>query len=177
MFVPSIDWKEEISNILSLGSQDKTLREIGEYYGVSRQRIKQVCQRYGILPTAIGKGAKRAKREAAFKQKWGDKNDSSLYGIQRSKYRTKKANAKRLGIPFTVAFGDLSWPVYCPILGLEIDYFAENRSENSCTFDRKNPKEGYTPENTFIISWRANRIKNDGTAKEHQLIIEWMSTP
>jgi hypothetical protein len=39
------------------------------------------------------------------------------------------------------------------------------------------PKEGYTPENTFIISWRANRIKNDGTAREHQLIMEWMSTP
>ena len=47
---------------------------------------------------------------------------------------------------------------------LHINIF--NNRENCCSFDRINPKEGYTKENTQIISYRANRIKNDASADE-----------
>lgn len=174
-FTTETSWVDELDNILSLGSQGKTLREIGEHYGVSKQRVQQICSKYGILKQLYGKGYKRVRREEEYKKKWGDKTDTDLYRELRQKFRQKKANALRLGKIWTVSFGDLDWPTHCPILGLEIDYFSEGRIENSCSFDQIIPNLGYTKENTRIVSWRANRIKNDGTAEEHRKIYEWMS--
>lgn len=34
--------------------------------------------------------------------------------------------------------------------------------------------EGYVPGNVEVISFRANRIKNNGTADEHERIAQWM---
>jgi hypothetical protein len=62
----------------------------------------------------------------------------------------------------------------CPVFGLELDWFAEARKENSPSFDRVDPKLGYIKGNVQIISARANRIKNDGTAEEHRLIAAYM---
>jgi hypothetical protein len=93
----------------------------------------------------------------------------------REKYRLKKANANRSGKEFTIAFGELDFPTHCPILGIELDYFSEGRQENSPSFDRFDPSKGYVSGNVAVVSWRANRIKNDGTADEHQKIADWMS--
>lgn len=68
------------------------------------------------------------------------------------------------------------WPEYCPILGIKLDYETNGRQENSPSFDRLDPTKGYISGNVQIISWRANRIKNDGSAEEHQKIANYLST-
>ena len=60
------------------------------------------------------------------------------------------------------------------LLGIELDYFAEVRKEASASFDRVDNTKGYIPGNVLVISWRANRIKNDGTAQEHRQIADFI---
>lgn len=177
-FKARVDWGVEIANAVILGKQGKSLSEIGLHYGVSRQRIKQVFISHGVNPQEIGvklvAQRSREQRAAAHWKKWGNKEDTDLYHYQRIRYRAKKSNAKRLGVPFSVEFSELVWPTHCPILGIALDYFAESRQENSPSFDQNIPGQGYTKENTRIVSWRANRIKNNGTAEEHRLISEYL---
>lgn len=171
-FQTKIKWKDEVEELTRLSKMGKTFTEMGMIYGVSKQRIKQIFQKYKIEHVGL-KATAYARAEAYF-EKWGKKQKTELYREQRLKYNRKKNAAKRIGTPFSVSFGELDWPSNCPILGIPLDYFAEGRQENSVSFDRLNPTIGYTKENTRIISWRANRIKNDGTLEEHKQIVAFL---
>ena len=67
----------------------------------------------------------------------------------------------------------LELPKYCPILGIIIDYYAKERHDGSPSLDKFYPKLGYVKGNIRIISWRANRIKSDGSPEEWEKIDEW----
>jgi hypothetical protein len=172
-FTTRWNWKEEESLLRSLTISGMSMAEIAEKYEVSRQRIKQVFQRLGI--EAIGLKKKKMDTEKLWNIKWGAKDGSDVYKAQRIKFRNKKSFAKGKGVPFTIEFGEITWPTHCPALGLELDYFAESRQENSPSFDQIDPGVGYVKGNVQILSWRANRIKNDGTEEEHRKIADFLS--
>ena len=173
-----IDWKEEFPKLLEMGQRGRTYEECARHYGVTRERIRQIFKRFGVDPATIGikVRTKRSRDQQArdYFTKWGDKTQE-LYREKRTKYRGKKANAKRLGIEFSVPFSAIDFPTHCPILGIELDYFAEGRQENSVSFDRLDFSKGYVEGNVVVLSWRANRIKNDGTEKEHRLIADYLA--
>ncbi len=169
------NWKELIPEIKRLGLEGKRMPDIGKVFGVSRQRIKQIIKKY--IPdwhVHYGGAVIRANRDALYFQKWGDKQPTNLYTQQRNKFRAKKYSAERTGYEWGIEFGDIVWPLRCPVLDIEIDYFLESRQENSPSFDRFDSNLGYVKGNVFIISWRANRIKNDGTADEHRKIADFL---
>lgn len=147
---------------------------------VSRQRIKQLTKTFNIDSFGIRQQQLEKEHTDKMFKKWGpqwgnkEHRKSLIYQTMRDKFRKKKANAIRNGIEFTVDFGELTFPTHCPILGIELDYFTEKMQENSISFDRINPQKGYVSGNVVIISWRANRIKNDGTADEHQKIADFL---
>lgn len=62
---------------------------------------------------------------------------------------------------------------HCPLLGHP---FAEANSGTAFvpSLDRINPKLGYIKGNVWIVGRRANMIKNDGTAEEHEQIARAM---
>jgi len=101
--------------------------------------------------------------------------EEDLHELKRSKWRNKGTNAWKAGIEFTIPFEDVEWPSHCPILGIEIDYESDRRSENSPSFIRISGSMGYVSGNVTVVSWRANRIKNDGTLEEHQAIVDYMT--
>jgi len=139
--------------------------------------MKQIVEKY--LPEwkdNYGNAAVKKAKSSQHYKKWGLREDSELYDAKRLKFRAKKANAYRQGVPWSLSFGDLDWPTQCPILGIELDYFAEGRQENSVSFDRIDSNKGYAPGNVQLISWRANRIKNNGTADEHRKIADYLDT-
>lgn len=170
-------WEEEFPKILNMGKEGATLREIAQVYGCSYEWIRLLFKRHGIDPREVGfklqSHTKREDRAKDYHYKWGDLGQD-LYDIKRIKWRGKKGNATSRGIEFTIPFSEIDWPTHCPILNIELDYLAERRQENSVSFDRRDPTKGYVSGNVFIISWRANRIKNDGTAEEHELISKYM---
>ena len=176
VFHTRIDWEQEVPRIIELGKMGMSQVAVAERYGVSRQRIKQITKKY--IPqwqAELGPAVNRKLLADTRYAKWGVREDSELYQSKRAKFRNKKARAVGAGIDFTVEFGELDWPTHCPVLGIELDYFAESRQENSVSFDRFDCSKGYISGNVSVVSWRANRLKNDGTAHEHKLIAEWMN--
>ncbi len=172
MYNTKINWKDEVKRIETLSAEGKTLKEIGIIYGVSKQRIKQICAIYKIPTLGIKK--RSIDKKIKWNKKWGNKEDTGLYHAQRAKYNGKRANAKAKNIEFTIDFGDIIWNKYCPYINIEIDYFTEGRQDNSCSFDRIDINKGYIKDNVIVCSWRANRIKNDGSVEEHRMIADYM---
>ena len=176
-FETTVNWKQELPKIKELGNMGQNMAQIARKYGVSRQRMKQVVQK--LIPDwgeTYGHVVNRRVKAEEFQQKWGSKEDSELYRKQREKFRAKRYNAIRIGWEWTIDFGDLDWPTHCPILGIELDYFTPVAQENSPSFDQIDASKGYVKGNVHIISWRANRIKNNGTAEEHRKIADYLDS-
>ena len=175
MFNSRINWKNELPKLKELGQQGNSMADIARLYGVSRQRVKQVISQF--LPEwkdTYGYAVKSHEKETQWFAKWGNRTNTDLYKVQREKFRAKKYNAESTGYTWNVSFGKIDWPTHCPILGIELDYFAEFRQENSVSFDRIDSSKGYEDGNIQILSWRANRIKNDGSAEEHRKIADYL---
>lgn len=172
-FTTRINWKNELENIVALDKAGKSMTEIAYEYGVSKQRIKQIFQKFHLTQTCWS--SKLAMKKEAHHKKWGDRTQD-IYEIKRAKWRAKKYNSLRKGIQFDLPFSELIFPTHCPVLGIELNYENENKDENSPSFDREDSNIGYISGNVHVISWRAKRIKNDGTLGEHEKIVEYMKS-
>jgi len=184
MFDSKVNWKQELPAILEFIETENrpTYVKLGKKYGVSRERIRQVSKQLGFQQAILEKKW-AVKQEVATekrkytRKKWGAKSsmDPVFYKTVREKYTRKRFRAKQAGLEFNLNFGDIVFPKFCPVLGIEIDYFANKRSENCMSWDRIDPSKGYVTGNVVIMSWRANRIKNDGSKEEHQLIVDFLN--
>jgi hypothetical protein len=74
------------------------------------------------------------------------------------------------GMEFAITIDDLKpIPTVCPILGIRLIYGGRMRGyacRASASIDRMDNSRGYVPGNVRIISWRANKLRSDGTLKE-----------
>ena len=61
-------------------------------------------------------------------------------------------------------------PDTCPLLGVELRYDNDASVADSAAVDRKDNSLGYTPDNCWIISMKANRIKSNATLEELELV-------
>lgn len=173
---------EEKQKLLELAKQGVSYTELAKMFDnrLTKQRIKQICQKNNVDAFKIKQQNLEKEHTKRMTAKWGkqwnnrDVRMSYVYQTMREKFRAKKANAVRLGKPWDIEFGDLEFPVNCPVLDIELNYFAEVRAENSPSFDCLDPTKGYVKGNVIVMSWRANRIKNDGTAKEHRQIAQFI---
>ena len=71
----------------------------------------------------------------------------------------------------------LPLPTHCPIFGVALEYGGGKGrvySPNAASLDQFDPTKGYVRGNIVVMSRRANSIKNDGTADEHEAIASWM---
>jgi hypothetical protein len=170
---------EELNYVLEQGKEGAGYSAIAQAlnYKISKQRVKQICDKHKIDVFGIKQDKRQEILEEKMTNKWGKEwhnpstRRSYLYQAMRAKFRTKRANSVRNGIEFTIDFGDLTFPTHCPVFGLELDYFTEQGwTDNAPSFDRVDSTKGYTKGNVVIISMRANRIKNNGTAEEHEKI-------
>jgi hypothetical protein len=85
-----------------------------------------------------------------------------------------RRRAKQSGVPCTITKEDIKIPVYCPVLGIKLTAGTSGDCDAAPSLDRFNPALGYIPENIFVISKRANTLKNNGTIEEHKNVLEWM---
>lgn len=179
-----IDWLNEHEKIYKMSIQGKTLDDIGKIYDVSREAIRLVLKKYYPWLTADMRGSRlkaSQKRQQVIDsrfQRFGRKDYLFIDDVSRrmsDSFRRKRENAKRSKWGWELTFHDIEWVMVCPVFGIELDWFAESKADNSPSYDRVDSTKGYVKGNVRIISFRANRIKNDGTIKEHQQIIEYMS--
>ena len=87
-----------------------------------------------------------------------------------------KTSAAKRGIPFSLTLTDLnnlSFPVTCPIFGIELYFNRSCASDNSYSIDRIDSSRGYEIDNIIVISQRANRIKNNATFEELEKLVKF----
>lgn len=81
-----------------------------------------------------------------------------------------KTRAQEQGIPFTLKIENIVIPKLCPLLGIELFQGKGAFVPNSPSLDRILPSLGYVPENIWVISHRANMIKNASSFDEFEMI-------
>jgi len=87
-----------------------------------------------------------------------------------------RARAKENDLEFTITSDNIVFPEVCPVLGIPLTFSnGKYRDDNSPSLDRLDFTKGYTPENTIVVSMRANRIRNNGTIEEHVKIVNFYS--
>jgi len=109
------------------------------------------------------------KEEIIRKQKIFYKNDP-----RKNIFYNAKKRAKEKQLLFNITIDDIIIPQFCPYFNIPLFVGEGTFSDNSPSLDRMKPELGYTKGNIEVISNRANRIKSDGTIKEHSLIIKRM---
>ena len=165
----------EIHTKLSTG---KTYAEVGEDYGVSRQRIKQIANKLAnaglaVSPLIVRQASKLAEQHDKRTQRYGANYDAiasnpNLRRYLSARLTSKRNNALAKGIPFDLTISDLyPLPEVCPILGIALSYGGGQGAADDCmALDRIDPTKGYTKNNVLMVSQRANRIKNNATPAE-----------
>lgn len=83
-----------------------------------------------------------------------------------------RLRAKRRGLPFNITLEDVPIPDKCPILGIPLIVGNSKPSGNSPSLDRFDPCLGYVKGNVWVISQRANMLKNNGTLEEFKLLVQ-----
>ena len=99
------------------------------------------------------------------KRGWDDR--SAMWS--RAKYR-----AAHKGREFTITKEDIVIPERCPLLGIPLVCHRGKGSQqgNSPSLDRIDPTKGYIKGNVWVISNRANTLKNDATLTELKTLVE-----
>jgi hypothetical protein len=100
----------------------------------------------------------------------------------RSMYSDSKAKAKRRGIEFNLSYEEFTSlansTTHCPIFGCELVYALITntgiKTKNPCraSLDRKDNTKGYSIDNCWMISWKANAMKNKHTTAELQQLVK-----
>ena len=81
--------------------------------------------------------------------------------------RDAKRRALKSGLAFNITHEDVVIPEVCPLLGLPL----KRGDRDACpTLDRINSSRGYTRGNIWVLSMKANRIKNNATVEELEQI-------
>lgn len=108
----------------------------------------------------------RTERTRAFRK--------AKYHTRREYFHLKsiKYRAKCKGLDFDLDESDLVVPEVCPLLGIPLQRGSREASPNSPTVDRIDPKRGYVKGNVWVISRKANSIKQDATVEEIRAVAE-----
>lgn len=161
-----------------------------------QQRSTKRGRRFRVAPVALGRSCQRCGADAWYtpplkpgqKKQYPSCNPCALRRSNATHFlnretlspaeklwRSAKYRAARQGVDFTITPDDIVIGDRCPVLGIEYTRSGRIKAQDSsASLDRVNPEKGYTPENTRVISTRANRIKNNGTYAEHLTIAAWM---
>lgn len=86
--------------------------------------------------------------------------------IKQSLLSGAKSRARSAGLPFNITIEDIIIPDLCPALGIPLAITPGQRTDSSPTLDKVHNDMGYVKGNVLVVSWRANRLKNNATIHE-----------
>ena len=110
-------------------------------------------------------------RERVWARKWRQENP--ILQILKS----AKDRAKKKGLEFNLVESDIVMPKYCPVFPeIQLCKSDGRVSNNSPSLDRVDNNKGYVKGNVRIISYKANRLKNNGILEDFKRLIEYMES-
>lgn len=96
----------------------------------------------------------------------------ALRNREKIMWRSARQRAKKAGLVFTIEASDIVVPERCPLLNVVLDRQATIATRmRAPSLDRKIQELGYTKDNTWVISYRANLLKNNATLEELELLV------
>ena len=90
----------------------------------------------------------------------------------REMFTDARGRAKKGGYPFDLIESDIVIPEFCPVLGIRLSRSRGKPSACSPSLDKIDRTKGYVKGNVWVISFRANTIKNDSTLDEMKKLVE-----
>jgi hypothetical protein len=161
----------------------------------ARYRARQKTKR-GVIKAAGGAEYEALlEKERAARARWRSANPDRYRELQKLHKKDSvpfktalcagaRFRGRKRGLAATIRPADLVWPSHCPVLGLELDYpelsgqrGGQHAQPNWPSLDRFDPKKGYAPGNVFVISYRANTLKNSATYEEILKIAKYLARP
>lgn len=95
-----------------------------------------------------------------------DKRESNKRNIVTAILTRARKRAERYGYDFNLEASDIIIPEICPLLGIPIYCGDKENYENSPSLDRIDNNKGYVKGNVWIISKKANSMKNSASFSE-----------
>ena len=84
-------------------------------------------------------------------------------------WRNSKKNEKW---GWDLEYEDITFPTHCPLLGYKLNYRGNKGQHNSnASIDRIDPTKGYVKGNVWVISYRANVLRNNASIEELELLV------
>ena len=121
----------------------------------------------------VVKKIRTARRHKKLQQKVSEIGLNPItYTFRYKALTSTKSRASRKGIEFNIKVTDLLWPSFCPVLGLELNYYKAGPVANRPSIDRIDPTKGYIKDNCRVISFRANLLKSNATIEELTLVLK-----
>lgn len=148
---------------LSEEEKEEFREKVREYQAEHRQELNEWAKEY----RQTNSDRTRATQKRAH-QKLKETNPSHSIWME-----TKK-RAKARGITFTLEVSDIIIPKVCPILGIELSFGVGRVHDASPSLDRIVPEKGYVKGNCFIISAKANRMKQENTLETLEKIVAYI---
>ena len=86
--------------------------------------------------------------------------------------RSAKQRAQDKNLEFNIDISDITLPDICPLLEIPLDSHYGSAQDNSYSIDRIDSTKGYIKGNVWVISKRANTLKNNATIEELSLLVK-----
>lgn len=117
-------------------------------------------------------GGYRRRLEKYAEQRKQKRADSPQQVWAHDTFHNAKKRASATGIPFTITKEDILAMLgdICPLLGIPLTLGQHRTVDGSPTIDRKFPELGYTKNNCWVVSAKANRIKSNATTAEIEAV-------
>lgn len=102
---------------------------------------------------------------------------SALSSMIKNAKQRCKTSGRELDIDVHYLYNLTIGHTKCPILGIELVYGGTvSIKNNSASIDRFDTTKGYTKDNVWIISYKANRMKSDATIDEIEKVYQYMTS-
>ena len=109
------------------------------------------------------------------KKKIAEMKPNLIHGMTGSNeyrlYGSAKGRAKKKGLEFDIELSDIVIPDKCPLLEVYLTKGGNKITDSSPTLDRRDSSRGYVKDNIWVISNKANRMKNNASLEELILLV------
>lgn len=148
---------------------------MSSYYELNKEKLKaKARERYAAKRDVIKQQTKQYRQDKA-EQYRAYRNDWLQKHPLMKLLHNCRARSNKLGLPCDLDLDyleSLERPLVCPVLHIPITDAYDHR----LTLDRITPALGYVRGNLKFISMRANRLKNESSIEELELIIKYMKS-
>jgi hypothetical protein len=152
-----MNWSIESSKKYNASENGKATRK--KYH--TSDSYKKISDEYRF--SNKGKSTRKKYRDLWYKTEKGRKY---------SMWQAAKLRAKKKSLDFAITIEDIQIPEICPLLQLKLSCEEFGIRHNSPSLDRKDNKKGYTKDNVWVISSRANILKNNASLYELETLVK-----